>query len=107
MGAYTVVSLIGRGGMGEVWLAQRSDGRFEGKFALKFLETYSASPAALERFRREGRLLARLAHPHIARLVDAGVTPADRPYLILEYVQGIRIDDYASSTRSMSRPASG
>ena len=96
VGPYTIVSLIGRGGMGEVWLAQRSDGRFEGKFALKFLETYSASPTALDRFRREGRLLARLAHPHIARLVDAGVTPADRPYLILEYVQGIRIDDYCA-----------
>ena len=96
VGPYTLVSLIGRGGMGEVWLAQRSDGRFEGKFALKFLETYSASPTALDRFRREGRLLARLAHPHIARLVDAGVTTADRPYLILEYVQGIRIDDYCA-----------
>jgi eukaryotic-like serine/threonine-protein kinase len=96
VGPYTIVSLIGRGGMGEVWLAQRSDGRFEGKFALKFLETYSASPTALDRFRREGRLLARLAHPHIARLIDAGVTTAARPYLILEYVQGIRIDDYCA-----------
>jgi eukaryotic-like serine/threonine-protein kinase len=96
VGPYTIVSLIGRGGMGEVWLARRSDGRFEGKFALKFLETYSASPTALDRFRREGRLLARLAHPHIARLVDAGVTTEDRPYLILEYVQGIRIDDYCA-----------
>jgi eukaryotic-like serine/threonine-protein kinase len=96
VGAYTITSLIGRGGMGEVWLAQRSDGRFEGKFAVKFLETYSASPAALDRFRREGRLLARLAHPHIARLIDAGVTASDRPYLILEYVQGTRIDDYCA-----------
>jgi len=99
VGAYTIVSLIGRGGMGEVWLAQRSDGRFEGKFALKFLDTYSASPAALDRFRREGRLLARLAHPHIARLIDAGVTASGRPYLILEYVQGIRIDEYCAARR--------
>ena len=97
VGAYTIVSLIGRGGMGEVWLAQRSDGRFEGKFALKFIETYSASPAALDRFQREGRLLARLAHPHIARLIDAGVTAAGRPYLILEYVQGMRIDEYCTT----------
>ncbi len=94
VGAYTIRSLIGRGGMGEVWLAQRSDGRFEGQFAVKFLDRYSASPAALERFRREGRLLARLAHPHIARLIDAGVTTSGRPYLILEYVQGERIDEY-------------
>ncbi len=96
LGAYTITSLIGRGGMGEVWLAQRSDGRFEGKFAVKFLETYSASPAALDRFRREGRVLARLAHPHIARLIDAGVTASDRPYLILEYVQGTRMDEYCA-----------
>ena len=99
VGAYTIVSLIGRGGMGEVWLAQRSDGRFEGQFALKFLDSYSASPAALDRFRREGRLLARLAHPHIARLIDAGVTASGRPYLILEYVQGTRIDDYCAAHR--------
>jgi tetratricopeptide (TPR) repeat protein len=99
VGAYTIVSLIGRGGMGEVWLAQRSDGRFEGKFALKFLETYSSSPAALDRFQREGRLLARLAHPHIARLIDAGVTASGNPYLILEYVQGIRIDEYCATRR--------
>ncbi len=97
VGAYTISSLIGRGGMGEVWLALRSDGRFEGKFAVKFLDSYTASPASLDRFRREGRLLARLAHPHIARLVDAGVTSADRPYLILEYVQGERIDEYCNS----------
>jgi eukaryotic-like serine/threonine-protein kinase len=99
VGAYTIVSPIGRGGMGEVWLAQRSDGRFEGKFALKFLETYSSSPAALDRFQREGRLLARLAHPHIARLIDAGVTASGSPYLILEYVQGIRIDEYCTTRR--------
>jgi serine/threonine protein kinase len=99
VGAYTIVSLIGRGGMGEVWLAQRSDGRFEGRFALKFLDSYSASPAALDRFRREGRLLARLAHPHIARLIDAGVTGSGRPYLILEYAQGTRIDDYCVAHR--------
>jgi eukaryotic-like serine/threonine-protein kinase len=97
VGAYTIVSLIGRGGMGEVWLAQRSDGHFEGKFALKFLETYSASPTALDRFRREGRLLARLTHPHIARLIDAGVTVSGRPYLILEYVKGVRIDQYCAT----------
>lgn len=97
IGAYTISSLIGRGGMGEVWLALRSDGRFEGKFAVKFLDRYAASPAAIDRFRREGRLLARLAHPHIARLIDAGVTPSARPYLVLEYVEGEPIDEYCKS----------
>lgn len=97
VGTYTLTALIGRGGMGKVWLALRNDGRFEGKFAVKFLDSYTASPAALDRFRREGRLLARLTHPHIARLIDAGVTSAGRPYLVLEYVQGERIDDYCDS----------
>jgi eukaryotic-like serine/threonine-protein kinase len=99
VGAYTIVSLLGRGGMGEVWLAERNDGRFEGKFAVKFLDQYSISPSALDRFKREGRLLARLAHPNIARLIDAGVSAEGpkrpgRPYLVLEYVQGERIDRY-------------
>jgi tetratricopeptide (TPR) repeat protein len=97
VGAYTIDSLIGRGGMGEVWLALRSDGRFEGKFAIKFLDSYTTSPLALDRFRREGRLLARLSHPHIARLIDAGVTSAGRPYLVLEYIDGERIDSYCGS----------
>lgn len=94
VGAYTIVSLIGRGGMGEVWLAQRSDGRFEGKVAIKFLDASPASTRAHERFEQEGRLLARLAHPHIARLLDAGVTAQDRAYLALEYVEGEPIDRY-------------
>ena len=94
VGAYTLHSLIGRGGMGEVWLALRSDGRFEGRFAIKFLDSYSASVTALERFKREGRLLARLTHHHIARLIDAGITLNGRPYLVLEYVDGERIDRY-------------
>lgn len=94
IGPYTLQSLIGRGGMGEVWLAERSDGRFEGQFAVKFIDTHVATPVVLDRFRREGRLLARLSHPHIARLIDAGATPNGRPYLILEYVQGEPIDTY-------------
>jgi len=97
IGAYTIDSLLGRGGMGEVWLAHRSDGRFEGRFAIKFLDSYATSPLALDRFRREGRMLARLSHPHIARLIDAGVTSAGRPYLVLEYIDGERIDGYCDS----------
>jgi serine/threonine protein kinase len=58
--------------MGEVWLARRSDGHFQGKFAVKFLNLASHAPKALDRFRREGRMLARLTHPNIARLIDAG-----------------------------------
>jgi tetratricopeptide (TPR) repeat protein len=97
LGAYTIDSLLGRGGMGEVWLASRSDGRFEGQFAIKFLDSFATSAVALDRFRREGRLLARLTHANIARLIDAGVTSEGRPYLVLEYVAGEPIDRYCES----------
>jgi tetratricopeptide (TPR) repeat protein len=97
LGAYTIESLLGRGGMGEVWLASRSDGRFEGQFAIKFLDSFATSAIALDRFRREGRLLARLTHANIARLIDAGVTSQGRPYLVLEYIAGEPIDRYCES----------
>jgi serine/threonine protein kinase/Tfp pilus assembly protein PilF len=94
MGAYTLASLIGQGGMGNVWLAQRSDGRFEGQAAVKLLNASLVGRAGEERFRREGSILARLRHSHIARLVDAGVSPSGQPYLVLEHVEGEQIDRY-------------
>ena len=97
VGAYTIESLLGRGGMGEVWLARRSDGHFKGLFAVKFLDPAARAVLALDRFKREGRLLARLAHPNIARLIDAGVMPDGRPYLILEYVKGEHIDQFCDA----------
>ncbi len=98
-GAYTLDSLIGQGGMGNVWLARRSDGRFEGKAAVKLLNFSLIGRVGEERFRREGMMLARLTHPHIARLVDAGVSPAAQPYLVLEYVEGAAIDRHCDSHR--------
>jgi serine/threonine-protein kinase len=80
--------------MGTVWLARRSDGRFEGTVAVKFLNTALIGRAGEQRFRREGNILARLTHPHIARLIDAGVSAAGQPYLVLELVEGERIDQY-------------
>jgi WD40 repeat protein len=79
--------------MGAVWLGERSDGRFDGHVAIKLLHAGLLRASDLERFRREGQLLARLSHPNIARLVDAGVTPGGQPYLVLEYVQGRSIDE--------------
>src|SRR5262249_10838217 len=85
------------GGMGSVWLAERCDGRFEGRAAVKLLNIALMGRAGEERFRREGHILARLDHPHIARLLDAGVTAAGQPYLILEHVDGKGIDEYCNS----------
>jgi serine/threonine-protein kinase len=78
--------------MGTVWLARRSDGRFEGNVAVKLLNTALIGRNGEDRFRREGRVLARLTHPNIARIMDAGVSDAGQPYLVLEYVKGSAID---------------
>ncbi len=94
LGPYTLVSQIGQGGMGSVWLAQRSDGRFDRQAAVKFLNIALAGRATEERFKREGSILGRLTHPHIAELLDAGISGDGTPYLILEYVDGVAIDQY-------------
>jgi eukaryotic-like serine/threonine-protein kinase len=99
VGAYTLVETIGQGGMGTVWLARRSDGRFEGRAAVKLLNASLVGRAGGERFRREGSILARLAHPHIARLLDAGVSAWGQPYLVLEHVDGEPIDVYGEAKK--------
>ena len=98
VGAYTLISQIGQGGMGSVWLAERSDGRFEGRAAVKFLNVALIGRGE-ERFKREGSILARVAHPHIAGLLDAGVSPNGQPYLVLEYVEGECVDRYCDERR--------
>ena len=97
VGAYTLERILGRGGMGEVWLARRDDGRFEGNCAIKFLEGSLGWSSRADRFRLEGQVLARLAHPNIARLLDAGTGDDGVPYLALEYVDGVRIDHYCDA----------
>lgn len=97
IGNYTLERLLGRGGMGAVWLAHRSDGRFAGRAAVKFLNLSLLGPAGIERFRSEGSALARLAHPNIARLIDAGVTGEGQPYLVLEYIEGQPIDRWCEA----------
>jgi serine/threonine-protein kinase len=98
IGAYTLISLIGQGGMGSVWLARRSDGRFESQAAVKLLNASLVGRAGEERFRREASILARLAHPHIARILDAGVSPMGQPYIVLEHVEGEQIDRYCDGS---------
>ena len=99
IGAYTLVRPLGRGGAGSVWLARRTDGRFEGEAAVKLLHLSLVDPIGGERFRREASTLARLTHPNIARLSDAGVAETGQPYLILEHVEGQRIDQFADAQR--------
>ncbi|HVS15718.1 MAG TPA: serine/threonine-protein kinase [Thermoanaerobaculia bacterium] len=94
LGAYTLRSPIGQGGMGSVWLAERSDGRYRGVAAVKLLNASLVGGDGEARFRREGEVLARLRHPRIAQLLDAGVSPAGQPYLVLEHVDGEPIDRY-------------
>jgi serine/threonine protein kinase len=94
VGPYTLISQIGQGGMGSVWLAERSDGRFERRVAVKFLNLALVGRSGGERFKREGSILGRMAHPHIAELVDAGVSATNQPYLVLEHVDGDHIDRY-------------
>jgi serine/threonine protein kinase len=99
--SYTIESLIGRGGMGTVWRARRSDGRFEGVAAVKMLNAALVGRSGEQRYSREGNFLARLTHPHIARLFDAGVTRLGQPYLVLD-VEGLPIDGYANAQRLAS-----
>lgn len=91
VGAYRFLRPIGSGGMGQVWLAERADGRFDGQVAIKLLRSFG-DLATAQRFEREGHLLGRLQHPNIARLLDAGAMSNGQLYLVLEYVDGERID---------------
>jgi len=94
IGPYRLRKLLGRGGMGEVWEAERADGQFEQVVALKLLKRGMDSEAIVLRFLRERQILARLEHPHIARLLDGGVAADGRPYLVLERVEGEPIHEW-------------
>jgi len=92
-GPWQVSRRLGVGGMGEVWLATRADRLYEGTAAIKLLATSSDARRLGARFARERQLLARLAHPGIARLLDAGIA-GEQPYLVLEYVDGRGLIDH-------------
>ncbi len=97
VGAYRLTEPVGSGGSGTVWRAERTDGQYEGEVAIKLVDTSAASTDALARFGDEARVLARLTHPNIARLLDAGFDASGRPYLVLEFVEGEKIDDYCNA----------
>jgi eukaryotic-like serine/threonine-protein kinase len=94
IGAYEIMREIGRGGMGAVYLAKRADGQFEKEVAIKLLKRGTDTDEILRRFQAERRILARLDHPNIARLLDAGTTDDGLPYFVMEYVVGKRITDF-------------
>jgi serine/threonine-protein kinase len=104
IGPWRVVHEVGRGGMGQVLLAERADGQFEQRVAIKLLKRGMDSDAILTRFLRERQILAGLEHPNIARLLDGGITDDHRPYFVMEYVDGRSITEYADAHR-LSIPA--
>lgn len=96
IGAYRIVRELGRGGMGVVYLAERSDGQFERQVALKLLRTSSDGDTVRRRFLAERQILATLSHPHIAQLLDGGVTDGGLPFLVMEFVDGVPITTYCA-----------
>src|SRR5499427_8609354 len=98
VGPYRLVRELGSGGMGTVWLAERGDGVLQRQVALK-LPRSGWAPGVAERLRQERDALAALEHRHIARLYDAGVTAEGRPYLAMEYVDGVPIDRHVSAAK--------
>jgi tetratricopeptide (TPR) repeat protein/predicted Ser/Thr protein kinase len=94
-GPYRLVRLLGQGGMGSVFLGQRTDGEVEQQVAIKLVQNVAQESNFHERFLRERQILASLSHAGIARLLDAGHTTGGQPYLVMEYIDGTPIDVYA------------
>ncbi len=101
IGAYRIVREIGRGGMGTVFLAARADGQFEKQVAIKLLKRGTDTDEIVRRFRSERQILAKLDHPGIARLLDAGCTEDGLPYFVMEFVEGLPITQFVRE-RSLS-----
>jgi serine/threonine protein kinase len=99
LGPYRLLRKIGSGGMGTVYLARREDEHYERDVAVKVLRSGLASTEAFHRFVAERQILARLEHPNIARLYDGGSTEDGRPYLVLELVEGLPVDEYCDRRR--------
>jgi len=104
LGPYKVEAIAGHGGMGAVYRASRDDAEFHQQVAIKLVRAAAESRSTLARFRQERQILARLAHPNIARLLDGGSTPDGMPYLVMEYIEGDPITVWAEQ-RALSREA--
>ncbi|HSJ30014.1 MAG TPA: serine/threonine-protein kinase [Longimicrobiales bacterium] len=99
IGTYRLVAELGRGGMGVVYLAERADGEYDKRVALKLVKRGMDTDEILQRFHMERRILAALEHPNIAALYDGGATDDGRPYLVMEAVEGERITTYCDARR--------
>src|SRR5690606_10940075 len=98
-GRYRLLSPLGSGGMGEVWLAERADGEYRQDVALKLLKRGMDTQAILRRFLQERSILARLSHPNIVRLLDGGMSDDGRPFYAMEHVVGRPVVQYAADER--------
>ncbi len=96
IGPFRLIGLLGEGGMGAVYLAERDDAQFAQRVAIKILAHSVGSPQAIARFRDERQILAALEHPNIVRLLDGGSTDDDLPYLVMEHIEGTTITRYAN-----------
>ena len=103
VGAYVIVRELGRGGMGTVFLAERADGQFEKQVAIKILNRGADTAEILRRFRAERQILAKLDHPNIARLLDAGTTDDGLPYFIMDYIVGAPVTRFAIAAKLSTR----
>ncbi|MBV2209132.1 MAG: protein kinase [Thermomonas sp.] len=99
LGPWRIVSALGQGGMGSVWMAEREGEGFQQRAAIKLIALGLGTAAARERFLRERGILAQLDHPHIAALLDGGVSPSGQPYFAMAYVEGDRIDHWCDARR--------
>jgi eukaryotic-like serine/threonine-protein kinase len=97
VGPYRLKRLIGQGGMGVVYEAWREDGQYRQRVALKLIRRNATSELLVRRFRQERQILAALSHPHIARLLEGGVTSGGQPYFVMEYVEGLPIKEYCET----------
>jgi len=102
-GPYRLLRRVGEGGMGVVWLAERVDGTFEKQVAVKVLKQGMDTQAILRRFLLERRILARLTHRHIVRLIDGGSSTDGRPFYVMDYVDGQPITEYAAAQQLDAR----
>ena len=103
LGPYKVLNGIGAGGMGAVYRGTRVDDEYRQNVAIKIINGVFVSKQLVDRFRAERQILADLNHPNVARLIDGGTTPEGLPYLVMEYVEGVPIDDYCDVHRLSPR----